>query len=256
MEMDVPELRQYLIVCPFVFIAGLVDSVAGGGGLISLPAYMASGLPVHMALGTNKFSSVFGTALSSARYLLHRKADLRTASASIVFAMIGSALGARTVLFIDPLFLKYTLLAVIPVIAVFVLRKKEFGAENRTGQLPINKVFLYSAGIGLLLGFYDGFFGPGTGTFLVLLYTWLLRCDLVTASGNAKFVNLASNVAAFVTFLANGEIHFLLGFPAMLCGLAGNYIGSGMALKKGARIIRPMFIIALLLLLLYIIYDL
>ena len=251
-----PELKQYLIVCPFVFLAGLIDSVAGGGGLISLPAYMASGLPVHMALGTNKFSAVFGTALASVRYYMHKKTDLRTASVSIVFALIGAALGARTVLYIDPLFLQYALLAILPVVAFFVLKKKEFGKESKTEQLSAAKVFFYASAIGLVVGFYDGFFGQGTGTFLVLLYTWLLRCDLITASGNAKVINLASNMAAFATFLLNGEVHFLLGFPAMLCGLAGNFIGSGLALKKGARIIRPVFILALILLIAYVINNL
>jgi len=251
-----PDYMPYLIVCPFVFLAGLIDSVAGGGGLISLPAYLAAGLPPHMALGTNKFSSTFGTAVSSARFFLNRKADLKTAAMSIIFALIGSALGARTVLLVDPDFLKYALLAVIPVIAVFVLKKKDFGEENRMNQLSAIKVHAYSTVIGLLIGFYDGFFGPGTGTFLVFLYTGLLRCDLITASGNAKFVNLASNVAAMVMFLLNGEVFFSLGIPAALCGIAGNFVGSGLALKKGAKVIRPMFIVALTLLIVYIIRDL
>jgi len=249
-------LLPYLIVCPFVFLAGLVDSVAGGGGLISLPAYLAAGLPPHMALGTNKFSSVFGTALSSARYYYNKKVALKTVSLSIVFALIGSALGARAVLLLDPVFLKFALLAVIPVIAVFVLKKKNFGDENKTDQLPAARTHVLSAVIGLVIGFYDGFFGPGTGTFLVFLYTGLLHCDLITATGNAKFVNLASNVAAVVTFLINGEVNFAIGIPAMACGVAGNFVGSGLAIKNGARVIRPMFIVALTLLIVYIARDL
>jgi len=251
-----PELTQYLIICPFVFLAGLIDSVAGGGGLISLPAYLAAGLPSHMALGTNKFSSVFGTALSSARYYMNKKVALKTAALSIVFALIGSALGARTVLYLDPVFLKYALLAVIPVIAFIVLKKKNFGDKDESGRLPKLKTHIYSAAVGLVVGFYDGFFGPGTGTFLVLFYTGLLRFDLITATGNAKFVNLASNVAAVVTFLINGEVNFAVGVPAMLCGMAGNFVGSGLAIKNGAKIIRPMFIVALSLLIVYIARDL
>ena len=251
-----PEPKQYLIVCLFVFLAGLIDSVAGGGGLLSLPAYLAVGLPAHMALGTNKFSSTFGTALSSARYFIHRKADIRTAALSIIFALCGSAFGARTALVVDPVYLQYALLAVIPIVAAFVLRKREFGVENRMAELAPSKAKLFAVMIGLLIGFYDGFFGPGTGTFLVFLYTGLLRCDLVTASGNAKLVNLASNLAALATFLAHGEVHFRLGIPAMLCGLAGNFAGSGLALKKGAGIIRPMFIVALALLGIYLVREL
>ena len=251
-----PTLRQYLIVCPLIFLAGLIDSVAGGGGLISLPAYMAAGLPAHMALGTNKLSSTFGTLMSSIRYVRQGRANLRAAALSIVFALMGSALGARVVLYVDPQFLKYALLGAIPIIAVFVLRKKSFGAVSTTHLLSPLKVFLFSSLIGFVIGFYDGFFGPGTGTFLVLLYTGLLRCDLVTAAGNAKLVNLASNVAALATFIAGGVVNYRLGIPAMFCGIAGNYIGSGLALKKGAVIIRPMFIVALVLLVAYILNDL
>ena len=251
-----PEIRQFLIICPFVFLAGLIDSVAGGGGLISLPAYLAAGLPPHMALGNNKFSSVFGTALSSWRYFRHGKTEIKTAALSIVFAFAGSAFGARAVLYLDPAFLKYALLAVIPVIAFFVLKKKDFGAENAADRLPAIKIHVFSALIGLVIGFYDGFFGPGTGTFLVLLYTGLLSFDLVTATGNAKLVNLASNAAAVTTFLLNGEVNFYIGVPAMLCGVAGNFVGSGLALKNGAKIIKPMFIVALALLIAYIIKDL
>jgi len=245
-------MKQYLIACPLVFLAGLIDSVAGGGALIAVPAYLASGLAPHMALGTNKFSASFGTAVSSVRYFRSGRADLKTAAVSVVFAMAGAALGARTVLYLNPVYLKYILLAVIPIIAAFVLSKKNFGEVNRVSELPFTKVLVFAAVIGSVVGFYDGFFGPGAGSFYVLLYTGLLRYDLVTASGNAKLINLASNIGALVTFIINGQVKYALAIPAMFCGVAGNFVGSGLALKKGAKIIRPMFVVAMALLIVYI----
>ncbi len=251
-----PTLKQYLILCPFVFLAGLVDSVAGGGGLISIPAYLASGLPAHMAIGSNKFSASFASSVSSIRYFKGKRVDLKTAAVSIAFALIGSALGARTVLYVDPVFLSYVMLAIIPFVAFFVLKKKDFGAVSRVAELPLPRVLAYSAGIGFTVGFYDGFFGPGAGTFFVLLYTGLLKYDLITASGNAKVINLASGVSALVVFIIKGQVAYALAIPAMFCGVTGSFIGSGLALKKGAKVIRPMFVGALILLIAYILKDL
>ena len=203
-----------LIVCPLVFLSGLVDAVAGGGGLISLPAYLLAGLPPHAAT-----------------------------------ALLGSVLGARLCLLVPDTFLHYFLVAALPVLAVFLLFKRDFGLENKADALSGPLLMLLSGLIGLVLGLYDGFFGPGAGTFVILAFTALCRFDLVTASGNAKVVNFCSNLAAFVTFALAGEIVWALGVPAAVCGLLGHYTGSGLALKKGAKAIRPMFFVVLGLLL-------
>ena len=224
-----------LIVCPLVFLSGLVDAVAGGGGLISLPAYLLAGLPPHAATATNKCGSVFGTGLSAA--------------VSAATALLGSVLGARLCLLVPDTFLHYFLVAALPVLAVFLLFKRDFGLENKADALSGPLLMLLSGLIGLVLGLYDGFFGPGAGTFVILAFTALCRFDLVTASGNAKVVNFCSNLAAFVTFALAGEIVWALGVPAAVCGLLGHYTGSGLALKKGAKAIRPMFFVVLGLLL-------
>lgn len=254
--MEEMELEVIIFVCFFVFLAGLIDSIAGGGGLISLPAYIASGLPVHMALGCNKFSSAFGTIISSLRFWKNKKVHPQTVMISIVCALAGSAAGARTVLYVNDYIFRIILLIAIPIVAVFVTLKKDFGAENDVESLKPRKVMILSAVIGLGIGFYDGFMGPGTGTFLIFSYTLLLRFDLVTASGNAKLVNLASNLGALVMFLIHGQVYFALAMPAAFFGIAGNFIGSGLALKKGSRIIKPVFLIALGLLILNLIYSL
>lgn len=250
------EFEVIVMVCGFVFLAGLIDSIAGGGGLISLPAYIASGLPVHMALGCNKFSSTFGTIVSAVRFWKNKKVHIKTVAVSVACALAGSAAGAKTVLYVDDYIFRIILIIVIPLVAAFVTLKKDFGAKNEVDSLKQSRVMALSAATGLGIGFYDGFIGPGTGTFLIFSYTLLLHFDLVTASGNAKLVNLSSNVGALAMFLIYGQVYFTLAIPAALCGVAGNFIGSGLALKKGSKIIRPVFLIALGLLVFNLIYSL
>ncbi len=249
------ELEIIVLVCFFVFLAGFIDSIAGGGGLISLPAYIASGLPVHMALGCNKFSSAFGTIVSSIRFWKNKKVHIKTVVVSIACALVGSAAGARTVLYVDDFIFRIILIIIIPIVAAFVFLKKDFGLENKVDTLHQGKVLIISGLIGLGIGFYDGFLGPGTGTFLIFSYSLLLHFDLVTASGNAKLVNLSSNIGALIMFMIHGQVYFELAVPAAFFGVAGNFIGSGLALKRGSKIIKPVFLIALGLLVLNLIFS-
>lgn len=245
-----------IIICPLVFLAGLIDAVAGGGGLISLPAYMIAGLPPHLATGTNKCSSTFGTLCSTLRFMKNKKICYYSAVSSAVTALIGSYLGARLNMIVDEKYLRYMLIVALPIIALFLIFKKDFGDQEQIIRHGAVKVTILSILSGLLIGAYDGFFGPGTGTFLILAYTGLIGFDLVTASGNAKIVNLASNIAAFITFALGSKIVWAIGLPAAVFGIAGNWIGSGLALKGGKKIIKPMFFITLGLLMCKIIYDL
>lgn len=249
-------LLTLVIVCPLVFLAGLIDAVAGGGGLISLPAYMVAGLPPHLATGTNKCSSTFGTLFSTFRFMKSKKICYYSAISSAVAALIGSYAGARLNMIVDEKYLSYMLIVVLPVIALFLVLKKDFGENNPISPQNSTRVILLSILSGLLIGAYDGFFGPGTGTFLILAYTGIIGFDLVTASGNAKIVNLASNIAAFITFAIGGKIVWTIGIPAACFGIAGNWIGSGLALKGGKKIIKPMFFVTLGLLMCKIVYDL
>ena len=245
----------FLIVCPLVFLAGLVDSVAGGGGLISLPAYLLAGLPPHLATATNKCSSTFGTILTTARYLKHGHVHAQSAALAVVFSLAGSWVGARLNMVVPEQWLYWFLLASLPVIAIFLIRKRDFGSESHTEQLSHTALLTRCAVIALVIGVYDGFFGPATGTFLVIALTGLCRFDLLTASGNAKVMNLASNVAAFVTFAVGGNVLWMVGIPAAIFGIAGQYLGSGLALKQGAKVIRPMFLLVLVMLLGTVVYD-
>jgi uncharacterized membrane protein YfcA len=247
---------DYVIVLPFIFLAGLIDSIAGGGGLISLPAYAAAGLPMHTALATNKFSSACGTIFSTANYLRAKVIDLPVAIVSAILALGGSYLGTRAVLLLKPDFLRYLLLVVIPVIAVLTLVRKNYGQANISHRLKLGFRLILGGLAGLLIGFWDGFFGPGTGTFLILVYTMLMHYDFMVANGNTKVVNLASNLAALTAFLIAGKVYFPLAVPAAAFGIAGNLIGSKLVILKGNKLIKPIFIFALLLLLGRIVYDL
>lgn len=249
-------LHVYPIVLPAVFLAGLVDSIAGGGGLLSVPAYLAAGLPPHYVLGNNKFSSSFGTLFATLRYHQHGMIDVRVALLSAFFALIGSFLGSSAVLLLSADFLRILLVVLIPLVAVLTLTQRSLGRENHSQRQTLQRKYGLAALAALLLGFYDGFFGPGMGMFLILFFTLALKYDFVTANANTKVVNLASNIAAVITFIAHGKVLFAIGIPAAVAGIAGNLLGARLVIKRGSALIRPVFLFTLLLLFAKVLYDL
>lgn len=236
----------FLLVCPMVFLAGLIDSIAGGGGLISLPAYMIAGVPPHYALGTNKLSSCIGTVASTARYIKNKSVNYRIGAVSVILALGGSFLGANAALMVKEEVIKNLLLFVLPFTAFFVLKNKK--AEDNRKPLSERAAFIIACTASFAIAIYDGFYGPGTGTFLLLCYTSLARMDIKTASGNTKIVNLSSNIAALATFLLHGKLILVLGLTAAVFSIAGHYIGSGLVLKKGYKIVKPIMVLVLALL--------
>lgn len=243
------------MICFFVFLAGFVDAAAGGGGLISLPAYIATGMPVHFAYGCNKFSSACGTTLASIRFFRNRAMDIRTAILAAAGAFMGSGIAARLVLLMDDQILKRLVIIFLPVAAVIIFINKGYGEENRSSELGRGKRIFFAAGIGLFIGFYDGMVGPGTGTFAIIAFSILMKYDLKTASGNAKILNLSSNYASLITYAMSHNVVWMIAVPAAVCNVAGSYLGSGMALKKGAVFIRPMILVVMILLMLKIVSD-
>lgn len=240
------EISMLFIVCPLVFLAGFVDSIGGGGGLISLPAYLFAGVPPHMALGTNKLSSSLGTTISAAR--LYRHMNLRLAGVCVICSLGGSCLGSSLALLVSEKVVQYLLLPVLPVVAYYVLRKKSLNEKMPKKALSQKRTYLLSMICSFVIGAYDGFYGPGTGTFLILLYTELVHLDLLTASANTKAVNLASNIGSLTVFILNGKVFWSLGLPAALFCIAGHYVGTGMVLKNGSRVVRPIILLVLVVL--------
>lgn len=235
--------EMLIIACPLIFLAGLIDSIAGGGGLISLPAFLLAGLPPHMAIGTNKLSSSIGTTLSTIR--LSKHLNLPLAAVSVVCSLLGASLGSRLTLLVREEIIEYLLIPVLLVVAFYVFRKKNLDTTPEMRAPSRSVSFLLAAAISFAIGCYDGFYGPGTGTFLILAFTGLLKLNIRTASANAKAVNLASNIGSVIVFLTNGKVFLALGLIAALFSLAGNYIGSGLVVKNGAKIVRPIIFVVL-----------
>ena len=237
-----------------MFLASFVDGVAGGGGIISVPTYFLAGLPAHLALGTNKLSSGIGTVVSTLRFIRGGYVDWPLAVPSIALALFGAHLGTRLQLALDERALKWLLLAVLPIVALVVLRQKKFSEEP--GNIDRRRQALIVLAASLVVGAYDGFYGPGTGTFLILIYCSLAKMDLRTASGNVKLVNLASNVGALATSLLAGKVFIVLGLIGAAASVAGHYLGSGLAIRDGSKIVRPVILLVLALLAIKVISEL
>lgn len=245
-----------LLVCFLVFIAGFVDASAGGGGIISLPAYFFTGMPAHMALGCNKFSGTCGNIFSALKFWRGGAVRIKTAITAAAASFAGSACGSMTALVLSEQVIKTMVLVILPCAAAIIFLRKDMSDEDRSCLLrPVHAAMLAIA-IGFLIGFYDGLFGPGTGTFAIMAFSALMGFDLKTASGNAKVLNLASNTASLITFAAAGNILYSIAVPAAVCGIAGNFAGAHMALTRGSKFIRPMMLCVLALLMLKILWDL
>jgi uncharacterized membrane protein YfcA len=174
---------------------------------------------------------------------------------SAAMALLGSWLGASTALLLSAKFLNYLLIILIPSITIITLLSKKMGFSDKAHLLKLGYRLSLGALAGLVVGFYDGFFGPGTGTFLILIYSALLHYQFTRANGNTKVLNLASNVAALLTFAVAGKIYYPIAIPAALCGIAGNLIGSKMVILRGNKLIKQVFILALILLLGRVLYN-
>ena len=247
--------QTFLIVCPFLFLAGLVDAIGGGGGLISLPAYLIAGLPVHQAIATNKLSSACGTTLATARFIRNRLVNFRLAIPSVLAAVMGSSIGAHLSMATDEKIMRYILFIILPVSALIVLNKKLFhDAEDDTVRLN-RRTVLTAIGAAFTIGIYDGFYGPGTGTFLIIAFTVLARMSIQTANAQAKVINLTTNITSLVVFLLNGTVLLPLGLAGAACNMLGNYLGSGLVMSKGSRIVRPLILLVLALLLMKLITE-
>lgn len=240
--------QTFLIVCPFLFLAGLIDAIGGGGGLISLPAYLIAGLPPHTAVATNKLSSTCGTTLATVRFIKNGLVNFKLAIPSIIAAIIGSSIGANLSLLVNEDIMLYIMVAILPICAILVLNKKLFH-DGGTDEVKLNRRTYITATIAaLIIGMYDGFYGPGTGTFLIIAFTIFAKLSIRTANAQAKVINLTSNITSLVIYILNGEVIFTIGFVAAACNMLGGYIGAGLVMKNGAKIVKPSIIFVLILL--------
>lgn len=243
-----------LLIGVGVFFASFVDAIGGGGGLISVPVYMLAGLPTHQVLGTNKMSACLGTVASTFRYVKNGYANWGLALPSVAAAMVGAYFGTQLQLMLEDKYLKYLLLVVLPVVAFVMLRQKKLPETPGKIDPWAQRAIVWSAA--LVIGAYDGLYGPGTGTFLLLVFCNLAKMDLRTASGNVKIVNLSSNISALATSLAAGTVLVPVGLIAAVFSVAGHYLGAGLTIKNGSKAVRPVILIVLALLAIKVISEL
>ena len=237
------EPLAFLIVCPLVFLAGFIDSIAGGGGLISLPAYMIAGLPAHSAIATNKVSSTMGTSVSTFRLSRAGQIPWKDAWIYVLCALAGSAGGARLALLVPERSFKFVMLIIIPLTALYLLFFKPTAREQE--PLSRKQTIFRAACIAFIIGMYDGFYGPGTGTFLIVLLTALAHYNTGKAMGITKAINLSSNIAALTVYLVSGRVVLVLGLAAGVCNMLGNYLGITFFKKKGIKIVMPVMLTVL-----------
>jgi len=242
------------IICSFGFLAAAVDAIAGGGGLISLPALLMVGVPPHLALGTNKFAASMASLNSSITFARSGKVHFPLVKWQIPFTLIGALLGAWSVLSVSSAFLSKAVLVLILLVGIYTMVHKTLGMENNFKGLNSGNIVLGCL-FALALGFYDGFFGPGTGSFLIFSFIALFGFDFVVASANSKVLNFTSNFASLLIFAWHGKILLYYGTPMALFMILGSYIGTKLAIQRGAELVKPIFITMSLLVAVKLIYQ-
>jgi len=225
------------------FLAGLIDSIAGGGGLLLIPALLFAGLPPQTALGTNKLAGTVGTGFAFYNFLRHKKIVWRVAAVGIIFSLTGAFLGSKTILFFNNETVGKIIVFLLPLAVLGTLLPKKESSAARVAT--VRNLDLKVPLICLAIGFYDGFFGPGTGSFLIMAFYLFVGLDLAQASATAKAFNLASNLGALSIFLLGGKVLWGLGLLLAVGNLGGNFCGSVLVIKKGAKIVKPFLIISL-----------
>lgn len=222
------------------FIAAFIDSVVGGGGLISVPALLMTGLPPSIVLGTNKLASICCSSTSSISFLRSGKMDLGLVKYLFPLSLLGSILGAYTVRLIPSEFLKPLVVVMLVLVAIYTTFKKDWGDQSTYKGIS-KRVGLLGGCAAFALGFYDGFFGPGAGSFLIFVFL-MLGFDFVVAAGNAKALNLASNLGAVATFMFAGSVNYAYGLIMGIAMIVGAIVGSRFAIAKGSSYVKPLFI--------------
>ena len=242
-------VSKTIFICIVMFFAGFIDSIAGGGGCISLPAFLLTGLPTQTAFACNKTSACIGTSVATFKYIKAKSINIKVTLISAAAGLIGSNIAAHIIFLLDADLFQKILVCVIPFIALFLILKKDFGEENDFDSVPAKKVWIISITAGLILGLYDGLIGPGTGTFAIMLFASVLKFDLKTAGGNSKLLNFCTGIGSVVHYIAVDAVVWPLVILTAGSDILGNYIGSTLALKKGNKFIRIVMVAAVVILL-------
>lgn len=241
------ETSILILLCLAAFVAGFVDAIVGGGGLIQTPMglILLPNLPVATVIGTLKIPSFSGTLFAAIQYLKKIKMDWKLLLIMMVLAVPSAFLGSTLLTYMSNDFMKPLLLVVLSLLVIYTYVKKNFG-QHANKSHSVKQQILYAVLISFIIGFYDGFIGPGTGSFLVLAFITLLGFDFLQASANAKMVNLATNFGSICLFIIKGKIIWMIAIPMAICNAIGGFIGAKLAIKQGNAFIRIFFLIVVI----------
>lgn len=243
---------QLLIVCPLVFLASFLDSICGGGGLVSIPAYTFAGFPMTAAIATNKLSAAPAATASTIHYAVKGKVDWIVIAYAVIPCMVLSSLGAHVAETVPEVFLRIFLIAMMPPLAAFVAFKDKIHAYLHKGKVGVERgelkgflKVLVSILTGGIIGFYDGFFGPGTGLFLTFSFMYIMHLDVIRSAGTARFLNATSGIFSLIQFIFLNQVNFYVGIPAAFSGICGALLGSSLTLKNGKKIMKPIMLLVI-----------
>lgn len=247
---------EIIVLCGFAFLTGFVDSIAGGGGLIQLPAMLLflGHLPLPTVLGTNKLAAIVGTGTAAVQYSRRVQINWKLIVPMALAAFSFSMIGARVVSGMRPETMRPLIILLLLGIATYIFFKKDFG-EHEQPSLSTRRQIVYGLAAGMAIGFYDGFFGPGTGTFLIFAFISVFGLSFLLASASAKLINVATNLAAIIYFVATGHILLYLAIPMGVFNILGAIAGSRMAILKGNRFVRVLFLVVVSLMIAKLSYD-
>ena len=247
---------ETLILCGFAFLAGFIDSIVGGGGLIQLPALLIfmPNTTVATVLGTNKLASIAGTAAAVPQYARRVEMNWQAILPAAIAAFVFSFLGARVVSSMNAAVLRPLILVMLIAVAIYTFIRKDFGSLHAP-KLDATKQRWFGITTGAILGFYDGFFGPGTGSFLIFVFIGVFGFDFLNASASSKVVNTATNLSALLYFAFTNHILYQLGVPMAVCNILGSIIGARLAILKGSGFVRVLFLIVVTAIIIKLTYD-
>ena len=238
--METIEGSLEIILIAVAFIAGAIDAIAGGGGLIVMPALLLSGMPVVTALGTSKLQAVFGSASATLHYARKGLVDLRTQWKAALLCAVLAFFGAKLVAFLPKEILTIALPIILILVALFFAFAPRLSDDDKTARM---KPVAFAMLIAPMIGFYDGIFGPGAGTFYMLGFVGLAGYGLTRATAHTKLLNLSSNIGALIAFMLLGAVDYKLGLMMGVAQFLGARLGAGMAVKNGAKLIRPLLVV-------------
>lgn len=237
-------------------VAGVVDSVCGGGGLFTVPALMSIGLPAHMVVGTNQGCLVLGNITAIYKYGKSGKIDYKIAGWALPFSLVGAFIGAQLNLLVPTRYLQLLMIFLLPVMAILSFIKKDIGQENHPEDVPKNRRYINAALIGLIISIYHAFYGPASGMFYIAAFCVAMKYDMVNANGISKVILLCACSISAITYSFTDNVEWRIVMVASITYIIGNYIGSSIALTKGAKFVKPMFYCMLIVLFAKLLIDL